>query len=216
MPLRSCVSDDPTFIEFLTRNHDNVADGLVNQQYPLRHLVRDLELPRDSSRSPLFQVAFSMERIPGFDEEGIAIFLIGEGGHKFHLGDLEMESVDLNLRQAQFEILLVVEEAGGNIFGCWQYSRDLFEPETIDRLNSSFVELLDSVLGDPTRPVSKYALTSMGVPVGGPGEDSAERDLRRQIAVWNATDTEVSCDLLVHQKFERHVHRAASRSRQLR
>ena len=100
VPLRSCIDDDPTFVDFLDRNHNIVADALQHQQYPLKRLVNDLQVPRDTGRSPLFQVAFSMERIPGFDEHGIAVFLVGEGGHKFDLGELQMETIDLILRQA--------------------------------------------------------------------------------------------------------------------
>lgn len=200
VPLRSQVTGDPTFTDFLARNHETVAEGLVNQQYPMRHLVRDLELPRDTSRSPLFQVAFSMERIPGFDEQGIAVFLIGEGGHKFHLGDLEMESVDLNLRQAQFEILLVVEEAGGNVYGCWQYNRDLFDRETIETLNGHFAKVLEQIAADPSRSVSQYGST-LAPRIDESSVDADE--IGRQVRRWNDTDTSLASELLVHEQIER-------------
>ncbi|MFC1759599.1 SDR family NAD(P)-dependent oxidoreductase [Planctomycetota bacterium] len=158
--LRSRVDDDPTFANYLRRTKETVSGGLENQQYPFKRLVQEAGGARDTSRSPLFQVAFSMERIPGFDEQGIAVFLIGEGGYKFHLGDMQMESIDLITRQAQFEIMLVVEEAGGNIYGCWQYNRDLFDSETIVRLNEMYHDLLIQLTRDPAKRISQYSIAT--------------------------------------------------------
>jgi hypothetical protein len=154
VPLRSRVDDDPSFIDYLDRVKESVIAALENQEYPLPKLVDHLKVKRDPSRSPIFQVTFSMERIPGFDEQGIAVFLIGQGGHDFEVGDISVESIDLNLRQAQFEISLVVEEAGGNIYGCWQYNRDLFEPETIEHLNALYRQVLADLVEHPHKRIS--------------------------------------------------------------
>ena len=156
--LRSKVDDDPLFTDFLTRNGANVAGAIENQQHPISRVIDQLKVRRDPSRSPLFQVSFSMERIPGFDERGIAVFLIGQGGHQFHVGDLTVETVDLTLRQAQFEITLVVEEAGGNIYGCWQYNSDLFDAETIAHLNDLFAQVLEEVAKKPNQHISEINL----------------------------------------------------------
>ena len=144
--LRSRVDDDPVFRDYLQRVSKTFFGAFENQEFPVQKLVEHLEVKRDSSRSPIFQVVFSMEKVPGVDEQGIAVFLIGQGGHEFEVGDLSVKSIDLNLRQAQFEITLVVEEAGGNIYGCWQYNRDLFEPETISLLNELYEQILEDLV----------------------------------------------------------------------
>nr|AHZ46164.1 PKS/NRPS hybrid [uncultured bacterium 12-5D] len=184
--LRSRVDDDPTFAEFLQRNSEQVVGAIENQQYPMARLVDKLKVRRDPSRSPIFQVSFSMERIPGVDEQGIAVFLIGQGGHEFHVGDMSIETVDLTLRQAQFEITLVVEEAGGNIYGCWQYNRDLFEPETIADLNNLYAQVLREVAADPQQHISEINLLS---------KDEETKILE----TWNATATDYPEHKLLHQ-----------------
>ncbi|HLW64289.1 MAG TPA: SDR family NAD(P)-dependent oxidoreductase, partial [Gemmataceae bacterium] len=186
VPLRSHVDDDPTFVDFLKRNAQTAASAIENQQYPFPRLVQQLDVPRDPSRSPVFQVSFSMERIPGLDDQGIAVFLIGQGGHKFYFGDLSVETVDLTLRQAQFEITLVVEEAGGNIYGCWQYNRDLFEPATIAKLNELFARILKEAARNPLQRVSEIQLL-----------DSAER--ATVLEKWNATAAPLREPALVHE-----------------
>ncbi len=186
VPVRSTIDDDPEVLEYLTRNRDNVNGALVNQHYPVARLVERLRLPRDPGRSPLFQVSFSMERIPGIDEEGIAVFLIGQGGHTFHVGDLSMETIDLTTRQAQFEITLVVEEAGGYLFGCWQYNRDLFEEATIAELSALYEQVLRQMVATPDLRVSELNLLT---------PNQADRVLTG----WNATEVVYDRDVLLHE-----------------
>ncbi len=186
VPLRSQVDDDPTVSAYLARNREQVNGALEHQQYPLSRMVDRLKVPRDPGRSPLFQVTFSMERIPGIDEQGIAVFLIGQGGHTFHVGDLSMETVDLTTRQAQFEITLVVEEAGGNLFGCWQYNRDLFDSETISELNDLYERVLRGMVANPEARLSEIDLLD-------------ETEKRRLLTEWNATDTDSPRERLLHE-----------------
>lgn len=160
VPVRSDVSEDPTITEYLASNSNNVNGALENQQYPLSKMVDRLKVNRDAGRSPLFQISFSMEKVPGIDEQGIAVFLIGQGGHTFHVGDLSMETIDLTTRQAQFEITLVVEEAGGQIFGCWQYNNDLFDKETIAELNALYEQVLRAMTENPGAKISELNLLS--------------------------------------------------------
>ncbi|MEM7145877.1 MAG: amino acid adenylation domain-containing protein [Verrucomicrobiota bacterium] len=184
--MRSRIDDDPSFIDYLLRNSKQTADAIENQQYPISRLVDDLNVPRDPSRSPMFQVSFSMERIPGLDEQGVAAFLIGQAGHEFHVGDMSVETIDLTLRQAQFEITLVVEEAGGNIYGCWQYNRDLFAPETIAYLNELYTQVLREVTRNPAQKISEINLL--------PQEEEA-----RILDTWNSTQAEYSKNKLLHE-----------------
>lgn len=162
VPLRSRVEGDPTVVDYLSANSSNLNGALENQQYPLARLVDRLHVVRDSGRSPLFQTSFTMEKVPGIDDEGIAVFLIGQGGHTFHVGDLSMETIDLTTRQAQFEITLTLEEAGGQLFGCWQYNRDLFDEETIAELGSLYEQVLRQITLNPLATISEINLLDEG------------------------------------------------------
>jgi amino acid adenylation domain-containing protein len=186
VPMRSRVDDDPTVAAYLERNREEVNGALEHQQFPLARLVDRLKVPRDPGRSPLFQVTFSMERIPGIDEQGIAVFLIGQGGHTFHVGDLSMETVDLTTRQAQFEITLVVEEAGGQLFGCWQYNRDLFDEYTIAEINTLYSQILRGMVAHPGARISEIELLSADEQV-------------KILSDWNATAAEYPAKKLLHE-----------------
>ena len=192
--LRSKVDDDPVFTDYLDRVSDTRIGAFENQEYPLSMLVDHLQVRRDSSRSPIFQVTFSMERIPGVDDQGIAVFLIGQGGHNFKVRDISVESIDLNLRQAQFEISLVVEEADGNIYGCWQYNRDLFEPETIARLNMLYEQVLEDLVVHPGKRISEISFLS-------------QEEERKILEEWNATASDCTEETCVHQLVSEHAAR---------
>lgn len=186
VPLRSQIDADTTFIDLLKSTSLATNGALEHQEYPMARIVDDLKLPRDPSRSPLFQVSFAMERVPGIDEQGIALFLIGTGGHQFRVGDITVESIDLSLRQAPFEITLVVEEAGGHIYGAWHYNCDLFDAETIDHLSALFEQVLRQVVTEPSQKIANINLLSK--------EEEVEI-----LSNWNDTDTNYPKDKPLHQ-----------------
>lgn len=186
VPIRSNIDENPTISEYLETNRDQLNGALENQQYPLARIVDNLKTPRDPGRSPLFQVAFSMERVPGIDEQGIAVFMIGQGGHTFHVGDLSMETVDITTRQGQFEITLVVEEAEGGLFGCWQYNQDLFDEETIVELNGLYKQVLRQMVENPEATVGELDLLS-------------EDESRKVLDACNQTEREYSREALLHE-----------------
>lgn len=186
VPVRSQITEDPTFAEFVAGNSQQVIGALENQYYPLAKLVDQLKAPRDASRSPMFQISFSMEKIPGLDGEDAAVFMIGQGGHKINIAEITVESVDLTLRQAQFEITLVVEEAGGVLYGCWQYNSDLFDESTIAYLNDLFAQVLGQVTASPDVKISEINLVS-------------KEEETRILETWNATQAEYPSDQLLHE-----------------
>ncbi|MCB1205280.1 MAG: amino acid adenylation domain-containing protein [Verrucomicrobiae bacterium] len=190
VPLRSVLSDDLTVSDFLAASSRNVNGALENQQYPLSKLVDRLHVVRDAGRSPLFQVSFSMEKVPGIDEQGIAVFLIGQGGHTFHVGDLSMETIDLTTRHAQFEITLTLEEAGGQLFGCWHYNRDLFDEGTIAELCGLYEQVLREMTRVPASKLSELKL------LGEAGEQKVLVEL-------NDTVSNYEKDALLHQLVEK-------------
>ncbi len=60
--MRFDASGDPTFDEFLTRVNGTVQDALIHQRMPFHKLVEVLNPPRDSQRTPLTSINFTVLR----------------------------------------------------------------------------------------------------------------------------------------------------------
>src|SRR6185369_11989460 len=109
--LRVTVSRDDTFQSLLEQVRRNVLDAFEHQDYPFSILVERLQTARDPSRSPFFQVMFSMHKSLPPAEEGLSLFALGEAGARINLGELELTSLSLKRRVAQFDLPLMMAEA---------------------------------------------------------------------------------------------------------
>jgi thioesterase domain-containing protein len=146
--LRTDLSGDPTFVVLLARVRETVLQAFANQDVPFGRVVEAVQLRRDPSRHPLFQINFMHQRafLPTLDVSGLTLTPIPS---------VSPGSIyDVNL--------FLVERAEGWRASC-EYNSDLYDPTTIRLLLRQFQGLLEGIVADPTRPISSLPLTS---PVG--------------------------------------------------
>src|SRR5262249_28811951 len=77
VPLRARLSGDQSFRAFLAQVRHTVLGALDHQDYPSSLLVEHLDVPRDSSRSPLFQVLFVLDKVRRLDGMWTAVSVQG-------------------------------------------------------------------------------------------------------------------------------------------
>lgn len=162
VPLRASVSAAVAFEALLAELRATTLEALRRQDYPVSLLVDRLDLERDSSRSPLFQVMFALEKSHLLHEEGLPLLALGEPGARMNLGGLELESMSLPQRISQFDLTLMAAEAGDDLAAGFEYNTDLFEAETIRRMSQHFLTLLESIVADATQPISSLSLLTPG------------------------------------------------------
>ena len=189
--LRGDLSEDPTFTELLSRTRTTVLGALAHQDFPFALLVDRLEQNRDPSRSPVFQTAFVLEK-PHIREE-LAEFVLGESGATMSLGGLQLESLALEQRVAQFDLTLMMVEAGGGLAASIQYNADLFDSSTISRLARHYQTLVEGVAASPQRRLSELPLLSV--------------EEHRQLLEWKGEVEDVSPAVTVQGLFEEQVER---------
>jgi amino acid adenylation domain-containing protein len=134
VPLRVDLGGDPTFAEALERARTTVLDALDHQNVPFAKLVEALHPPRDPARTPLYQIGFNQLPIEG-------------------------HGVQLGTGTAKTDLTLEVQNPSGRLGGWIEYSTDLFEEDTVRRLLSAFLTLLEAAVDDPGRPISRLPLT---------------------------------------------------------
>ena len=136
--LRIDLDDDPGFLELLARSREMASGALANQDVPFELLVEDLRPERDASRQPMFQTMF--------------VFQFGRSGDEGSRPSEEFSS------GAKFDLTLTVVDADPHIRIAFDYNTDLFEPATIERLAAGYERLLQSIVANPYRPLSRLDL----------------------------------------------------------
>nr|QEO73764.1 AMP-dependent synthetase and ligase [uncultured bacterium] len=156
--MRADLSRNPTFAELLGRVRRTVLESFRHQDYPFPLLVKKLQPERDPSRSPIFEVAFVLQKAHAGLNQGLASFAVGEAGAALEMNGLRLESLALDHGVAQFDLMLVVTEAGGELKASLQYNTDLFDAETVARMVGHFETLLGGIVADDTRRLAELGL----------------------------------------------------------
>jgi amino acid adenylation domain-containing protein len=190
---RANLSGNPSFKAFLNQVRSTVLDAFKHQDYPFALLVERLQPTRDVSMSPLFQVMFVMQKAHLLHDEGMTALALGETGAKMNLGDLELESLALEQRIAQFDLTLTIAEVASELAGSLEYNTDLFDADTINRMTGHLQTLLEEIVTNPELPVSKLPLLTASE--------------RCQLVEWNQTQSSHPQDKCIHQLFEEQVER---------
>ena len=99
----------------------------AHQDVPFEKLVEELQPERDLSRSPLFQVKLILQNAPREELE-----LGGDEAERHGGGEVQTAKFDLTM----------ASRIGSDLVGVVNYSRDLFEDETIERLMSHYMNAL--------------------------------------------------------------------------
>ncbi|HLL45088.1 MAG TPA: condensation domain-containing protein, partial [Longimicrobiaceae bacterium] len=172
--LRADLSGDPSFREVLRRVRDVTLGAYEHQEVPFEKLVAELQPERSLSHSPLFQVSFALQ------DAG------GEGGA---LPGLKVGVVGAAMEIARFDLSLTLAATPQGLRGGLNYSTDLFERGTIERMLGHLERVLEQAAARPEARLSELDLL---------GE--TERAL--VLEEWNQTEAEYPADRCIHELFE--------------
>ncbi|WP_255211220.1 condensation domain-containing protein, partial [Methylogaea oryzae] len=147
LPLRTDLSDAPDFRTLLARIRHATLEAFAHQAVPFEKLVESLAPARDPSRSPLFQVLFTLQNLPAPTAE---------------FGGLRLEPIALESEHAQYDLSLTLNETPDGWQGELEYNADLFLPATAQRLARHWLHLLQAIAADPGCAVDRLPLLDEG------------------------------------------------------
>ncbi|MGB3636257.1 MAG: amino acid adenylation domain-containing protein [Rivularia sp. (in: cyanobacteria)] len=142
--LRTDIRGNPTFAQLLERVKKVALQAYTYQDLPFEQLVEVLQPERDTSRTPLFQVMFSVQdysQLP--DIAGLALNLV----------KIEPET-------AQFDLSVSIELRQTAVMASFEYNTDLFDRLTITKMLRHFENLLSGVAENPQLKLSQLPLLS--------------------------------------------------------
>jgi amino acid adenylation domain-containing protein/non-ribosomal peptide synthase protein (TIGR01720 family) len=161
--LRSTVDQRLSFAEFLRTVGDDALEAFSHDEVPFDRLVEAVGAPRDPSRNPLFDVFVTLQN----DRGGLPSF-----------PGLQVTEVPLRRAAANFDLSFDFTEHADRVDCRLEYSTDLFDHGTVERLGERLVTLLDAVTSAPERPLSAIELL-------------AERERETVLRAWNDTAHDV-------------------------
>ena len=173
--LRTDLTGDPGFLTILQRVRKVCLAAYAHQDVPFEKIVEVLQPVRDLSRSPLFQVSFSLHHATRSTEE---------------LQGLTLSHHTQESTTTKFDLTLIVTETEQGLHCLFEYSTDLFDAITIDNLLNHFHNLLKGIVEQPAQRFSALPLLT-----------DAER--RQQLIDWNNTVTATPAEAtFLHTQFE--------------
>jgi amino acid adenylation domain-containing protein/non-ribosomal peptide synthase protein (TIGR01720 family) len=175
--IRMDFSGEPAFEEIIIQARRVVLEALKHQAFPLATLVQRLQPQRDLSRSPLFQAMFVFQKTSVLAGQDLAALALGAPGTEVQLGGLRLEVAPLEQGIAQFDLTIAMAETGESITASIEYSTDLFEEATIERMVRHFQQLLHGAVVDPALSISEISLLD-------------EEERRQVLFGWNQTERE--------------------------
>ncbi|MBN3921605.1 condensation domain-containing protein, partial [Nostoc sp. NMS4] len=177
--MRTNLADDPSFNELLGRVRQIALGAYTHQELPFEMLVEALHPERNLSYTPLFQVMFALQNAPM---------------SKLELAGLTISFLTAQSKTTKFDLSLSMYNSGAGLVGVWEYSTDLFDNSTIERMTGHFVTLLEGIVANPKERISQLPMLT-------------QVEQHQLLVEWNSTQAEYPFDKCIHELFEEQVQR---------
>ena len=175
--IRTNCDNNSSFTNLLDQIKEKTIKAYTHQDIPFEKVVEELQPERNLSYNPLFQVMFVLQNAP-----------IGN----LELPDLSLTPLEMETARVKFDLNLSMSETEAGLQGRWEYSTDLFDAVTIERMMGHFKTLLGGIILDPQQKVGELPLLT-------------ETEKYQLLFEWNATQVDYPQDKSIHQLFEEQV-----------
>ncbi|WP_160716902.1 non-ribosomal peptide synthetase [Chitinophaga solisilvae] len=173
LPLRCYPQQNKTFPAFLAEVKQLVIQAFGYTAFPMEALTEQLNIPRDISRNPLFDVMFVLQPQPLPVISG---------------SDFSLQPLPAAHHTAKFDLTLEATESGDEIRLRFEYGVRLFKPATIQRMAGHFLRLLHIITTQPDILISAVDITS-------------EEEKRKLLCTYNDTQKDFPAQQTLSQIF---------------
>ncbi|HEX2187621.1 MAG TPA: amino acid adenylation domain-containing protein, partial [Longimicrobiaceae bacterium] len=142
LPVRADLSGDPAFRRHLAAVREGMLEAQAHAEVPFERLVEELRVERLPGISPVFQ----------------AMFALHAGGAEPVFPGLAVRSVPVDPGAAKFDLSVEAFDAGDHLAVAWEYSTELFDAATVERMAERFRILLEGIVRAPGARLSALPL----------------------------------------------------------
>jgi amino acid adenylation domain-containing protein len=181
--LRSQFTEHLNFRGLLQQVRERTLAAYAHADFPFEQLVAELAPERDPSHAPVVQVMFA------FHTAADAMQVSKNKGSNGSNGSNGTDS--RNAASAGYDLGLVLSETANGITGKIEYSTDIFDAKTIQRMCGHYTTILTSIALNPHQCISELPMLT-------------ERERVQILYDWNSTRAEFP-QTCVHELFEQQV-----------
>ncbi|MGA2887875.1 MAG: amino acid adenylation domain-containing protein [Terracidiphilus sp.] len=146
LPMLSSLPKTCPVKEHLASTRRQLLDAYDHQEFTYGTLLRKLPIQRDSSRLPLIEVQFNLEKL----------------GTNLHFGGLQTEVQPNPKGFVNTDLFLNVAETGDDLLLNCDYNTDLIDRSTLERWLTSYATLLRGMAADANREVEELEILDAG------------------------------------------------------
>jgi amino acid adenylation domain-containing protein len=140
LPLRSKLNLNLSCSDYLKQRKSELFDAYEYPQLSFGHLLQQLNVARDPARIPLVPVAFNIDM--GMTD-GV------------NFSNLNYKLLNNPKAYEVFEIFLNASGTEKNLVFEWSYNEALFKSETIEKMMTSFKEIIKAIVTDPSQSLGQ-------------------------------------------------------------
>jgi amino acid adenylation domain-containing protein len=151
LALRNFPAGEKSFLLFLNELREKTIKAFENDGFQFEDLLEKMDVKRDMSRNPLFDVMFVFQNY--YDASGTR--------------EIQREEKEENLKIrpyryeqgiSKLDLTLTASERGDKLFFRVEYCTKLFREETIDRFMNYFKNLVNALVKDPGLKISEIEI----------------------------------------------------------
>jgi len=177
LAVRSFLPGWISFKGFLKEVKLTTLAAFENQDYPFEELVEKIDVKRDTSRNPLFDVMFALQNMDSFD---------------IQIPGLKIVPYPYESRVSKFDFTLIAIEINNHLEFTFEYCTVLFKEETIRRFIGYFTKTISTVIDNHDIRIS--------------GIEIIDREEKKRILYdFNDTEADYPKDKTIHRLFEEQV-----------
>jgi len=179
LAMRNYPSGEKTFKEFLMEVKENALGAYENQDYQFEELVEKLNVTRDFSRNPVFDVMLILQNM----DVSEAI-----------VEDIKISPYKSENKISKFDMTVIAEELGDNISIAIQYCTKLFNKATIQKMYKHLENIMRVITKNIDIKLSDLEILT--------------KKERQEILIdFNNTKADYPKDKTIHQLFEEQAER---------
>ncbi|OQX23230.1 MAG: hypothetical protein BWK80_27065 [Desulfobacteraceae bacterium IS3] len=146
LPLRDEICGTDSFGDVLKKVRSTTTEAYDHQIYPFDRLVDELNLARDVSHSPIFDVGMT--------------FHTDEKIEQRMSGKIRISEYGLAWKTSKYDLVFIFIQSGNRLCADINYNTDLYSEETVRRMGKHLEELITGILQNPDQPIRNLNILS--------------------------------------------------------